>query len=141
MTYYLHMTYIPFKLQWAKKGGKCHNRYVNAQFTCDDMVQHNTKDGKVGMVSVNTQQNLKNNTVKRMLLLRMLQSNIQPQLIGHSNISSPTVQYGQVFSHPRDNKVGNVICIHGVHPTAEVNLRMLFSHNFNQSVMSLTSYS
>jgi len=22
------MTYIPFELQWAKKGGKCHNKYV-----------------------------------------------------------------------------------------------------------------
>jgi hypothetical protein len=28
-------------------------------FTCDDMVQHRTKDRKTGMVSVNMQQNLK----------------------------------------------------------------------------------
>jgi len=65
MKYYLYMTYIPFELQWAKKGGKCPNRYVTVQFTCDDMVQHRTKDRKTGMVPVNMQQNLKNNTVKR----------------------------------------------------------------------------
>jgi len=65
MKYYLHMTYIQFEFQWAKKGGKCHNRYDTAQFTCDDMVQHRTKDRKTGMVSVSMQQNLKNNTVKR----------------------------------------------------------------------------
>ena len=114
---YLHINYIPFELQWAKKGGKYHNIYVTVQFTCDDMVQHRTKDRKTGMVSVNMQQNLKNNTVKRMWLLQMLQSNIRAQMIGnvmvsHSNCSSSTVQSDQIFSHPRDKKVGNVICIY-----------------------------
>lgn len=76
----------------------------------------------------------------------MLQNNIPPQMIGyvmvsHSNFSSSTVQSDQIFSHPRDNKVGNVICIHWVHVTAKVNPPMLFSHNFNLSVMSLNSYS
>ena len=76
----------------------------------------------------------------------MLQSNIRPQMTGHvmvrhSNFSSSTVQSDQIFSHTRDNKVGNVICIHWIHLTAKVNPPMLFSHNFNLSVMSLTSYS
>jgi len=44
----------------------------------------------------------------------MLQSNIQPQMIEYvmvsrSNFSSSTVQSDQIFSHPRDNKVGNLI--------------------------------
>jgi len=108
------MTYIPFELRWAKNGGKCHNRYVTVPFTCDDMVQHRTKDTKTGMVSVNMQQNLKNSTVKRMYLLQILQSNTQPQMTGRvmvsrSNFISSTVQSDQIFSHPTDNKVGKVI--------------------------------
>jgi hypothetical protein len=62
-------------------------------------------------------------------------------MVSHSNFSSSTVQSDQIFSHPRDDKVGNVICIHWVYLTAKVNPPMLFRHNFNLSVMSLTSYS
>ena len=102
------------------------------RFTCDDIVQHKMKDRKTGMVSVH--------------MLQMLQSNIQPQMIrqvmvSHSNISSSTAQFDQVFSHPKDNKVGNVICIHCSPPDHQGKSTHSFQPQLSQSVMSLTSYS
>ena len=66
---------------------------------------------------------------------------IRQVMVSHSNISSSTAQFDQVFSHPKDNKVGNVICIHCSPPDHQGKSTHSFQPQLSQSVMSLTSYS